>query len=149
MQQFVAVPFIFKQHISWGDMDAFNHVNNVQYYRYIENARIGYFERLNQIQTEFYTVVSSSSCRYLRPVTYPDILAIGVNVEEIRSSAFRMTYQLYSEKQQTLVAQGEVVVVCMDAKTQQKTTIPEYFKQAIIELEKTVNHQVILVNNKS
>ena len=30
-----------------GDMDAFGHVNNVQYYRYIESARIAYLMASN------------------------------------------------------------------------------------------------------
>ena len=40
-------PVIFEQKIAWGDMDAFGHVNNVMYYRYMESARIGYFDQLD------------------------------------------------------------------------------------------------------
>lgn len=29
--------------ILWGDMDALQHVNNVQFFRYLESARIAYF----------------------------------------------------------------------------------------------------------
>ena len=36
----VAIP------VAWGDMDAFQHVNNTVYFRYFESARIAYFERL-------------------------------------------------------------------------------------------------------
>ena len=31
--------------IRWGDMDAMGHVNNTVYFRYMEQARIGWFER--------------------------------------------------------------------------------------------------------
>lgn len=37
-------PIVYEQKVAWGDMDAFGHVNNVQYYRYIESARIAYFD---------------------------------------------------------------------------------------------------------
>ena len=30
--------------VIWGDMDAFQHVNNTVYFRYFENVRIEYFE---------------------------------------------------------------------------------------------------------
>ena len=33
-------PIVFEQRVAWGDMDAFGHVNNVIYYRYIESARL-------------------------------------------------------------------------------------------------------------
>ncbi len=37
-------PIVFEQRVAWGDMDAFGHVNNVIYYRYIESARLYYLE---------------------------------------------------------------------------------------------------------
>lgn len=39
-------PIIHQQPIHWGEMDAFNHLNNVVYYRYAESARIGYLQAL-------------------------------------------------------------------------------------------------------
>ncbi|EXW96619.1 thioesterase superfamily protein, partial [Acinetobacter baumannii 44327_4] len=56
-----------------------------------------------------YTVVASSQCKYLKPVFYPDVLKVGVRVEELRKSAFRMAYILWSESQQQIVATGEAV----------------------------------------
>lgn len=73
-------------------MDAFGHVNNVMYYRYIENARIAYFDQLNVFGQDVLTVVASSQCKYLKPAFYPDVLHIGARVEEIRNSAMRMRY---------------------------------------------------------
>ena len=40
-------PVVYEQSVAWGDMDAFGHVNNVIYYRYIESARIRYFDQLD------------------------------------------------------------------------------------------------------
>ena len=40
-------PYIYTQAVVWGEMDAFNHVNNVVYYRYAESARIEYLRLLN------------------------------------------------------------------------------------------------------
>lgn len=37
-------PVIATFPIAWGDMDAFQHVNNTRYFRYFEDARIAYFE---------------------------------------------------------------------------------------------------------
>ena len=39
-------PVIVKIPVIWGDMDSFQHVNNVIYFRYFESARIQYFETL-------------------------------------------------------------------------------------------------------
>ena len=78
-------PVIFEQKIAWGDMDAFGHVNNVMYYRYMESARIWYFDQLDIFSYDVNTVVASNQCKYLKPIFYPDVLHIGVRVEELRN----------------------------------------------------------------
>lgn len=113
MKELSVYPVIYDQKVAWGDMDAFGHVNNVQYYRYIESSRILYMENVNILTPNIYTVVASSQCKYLKPVFYPDVLKVGVRVEELRKSAFRMAYILWSESQQQIVATGEAVMVCV------------------------------------
>jgi acyl-CoA thioester hydrolase len=127
--------FIYSQVVSWGDMDAFGHVNNVVYYRYIENARIAYLDQVGLLSYPIHIVVASSQCKYLSPVTYPDILNIRVEVLELRNSAFSMRYLLWSEAQQKHIAEAEVVIVCVDQNTGQKVTMPEQLKRELLILK--------------
>lgn len=135
-------PIIYEQQVAWGDMDAFAHVNNVIYYRYIESARIYYMEALNLAVKEINTVVASNQCKYIAPVFYPDRIKIGVRVEEIRNSAFRMSYLLYSEKQEKVVAIADAVIVCVDKHSMLKATLPDLIRQKIIATELSINHQL-------
>ncbi len=135
-------PIIHTQPVAWGDMDAFGHVNNVMYYRYIESARIRYMDELNVFQHDVYTVVASNQCKYIRPVFYPDQLKIGARVEEMRNSALRMSYLLWSEQQQAIVALGEAVMVCVDKENMLKMPIPEIIRQKVTKIELMVNHQI-------
>ena len=135
-------PVVYEQSVAWGDMDAFGHVNNVMYYRYIESARIRYMDELSIFQQDIYTVVASNQCKYIRPVFYPDQLKIGVRVEEVRNSAFRMSYLLWSETQQTVVALAEAVIVCVNKDSMLKTEIPEIICHKITEIELSVNHLI-------
>lgn len=128
-------PIVYEQKVAWGDMDAFGHVNNVQYYRYIESARIAYFDALNVLAEDILTVVASNQCKYLKPVFYPDQLKIYTRIEEMRNSAIRMHYVLYSMQQNQVVAEGEAVVVFVDKIEMKKTTIPVILRQKIIDLE--------------
>lgn len=143
MSQLTQFPVIYEQKVAWGDMDAFGHVNNVMYYRYIESARIAYFDLLNVFDQDVVTVVASSQCKYLKPVFYPDVLHIGARVEEIRNSAMRMHYVLYSTQQQTVVADGEAVIVFVDKLEMKKTLIPEQLRQAILALESSVQNNLM------
>lgn len=133
---------IHTQHVAWGDMDAFGHVNNVMYYRYIESARINYFDALNIFEQKVLTVVASNQCKYLRPVFYPDQLKIAVRVDELRNSAMRMTYQLFSTAQNALVATAEAVIVCVDQENMQKAAIPEDIREKILKMEHAVGHLI-------
>ncbi|MDK8756367.1 thioesterase family protein [Acinetobacter radioresistens] len=142
MTKLTDYPVIYEQNVAWGDMDAFGHVNNVIYYRYIESARICYLDSLNIFKLDINTVVASSQCKYLKPVFYPDQLKIGVRVEEIRNSAFRMNYLIWSSVQQQNVALGEAVIVCVDKENMQKTLIPEIIREKIIKIEKTVKYDL-------
>ena len=143
MSQLTQFPIIYEQKVAWGDMDAFGHVNNVMYYRYIESARIAYFDLLNIFDQNVVTVVASSQCKYLKPVFYPDVLHVGAKVEEIRNSAIRMHYVLYSTQQQAIVADGEAVIVFVDKLEMKKTLIPERARQAILDLENSVQNHLM------
>ncbi|KJV42559.1 acyl-CoA thioesterase [Acinetobacter indicus] len=138
--QLTDYPVIHQQVVAWGDMDALGHVNNVMYYRYIESARIHYMDQIRMMQQSFSTVVASNQCKYMRPVFYPDTLKIGVRVEEIRNSAFRMHYILWSEQQQAVVASAEAIMVCVNSESMQKMPLPESIRQRILALENSVGH---------
>lgn len=140
-------PVILDQNVAWGDMDAFGHINNVMYYRYIESSRILYFRSLNTYQQGVLTVIASNQCKYLKPVFYPDVLKVAARVEELRNSAARMHYVLYSETQKEIVATAEAVVVFVDPVEMKKTLIPKQIRESIIQLEQTVNHDLKLGNN--
>lgn len=143
MDALIQYPIIYEQKVVWGDMDAFGHVNNVIYYRYIESARIYYFDQLDILAENINTVVASNQCSYIRPVVYPDTLKIGVRIEELRNSAFRMHYCLYSEQQNQVVASAEAVVVCVDKINMKKTALPQHTRARIIQLEKTAGRDLL------
>lgn len=142
MSLFNEYPIVHEQNVAWGDMDAFGHVNNVMYYRYIESARINYFDALNIFEQKVLTVVASNQCKYLRPVFYPDQLKIAVRVDELRNSAMRMTYQLFSTAQNALVATAEAVIVCVDQENMQKAAIPEDIREKILKMEHAVGNLI-------
>jgi acyl-CoA thioester hydrolase len=142
MNPLTQFPIVYEQKVAWGDMDAFGHVNNVMYYRYIESARIEYFDCLNVFDQDVLTVVASSQCKYLKPVFYPDVLHIGARVEEMRNSAIRMHYVLFSQQQQQIVADGEAVIVFVDKVEMKKALIPQQLRKVIIDLEATVHNDL-------
>ena len=130
--------------VAWGDMDAFQHLNNVVYFRYFESARIAYFEKINFLEvmdkTGIGPILASTQCRFKLPVTYPDRVTVGAKVASMEQDRFTMKYAVISQKHEKLAAVGEGILVTFDYKNNQKARIPDDIKNDIIELEKSVAH---------
>lgn len=134
---------VYVQTIAWGEMDAFNHLNNVVFYRYAESARISYLHHLQLFADDQIILLARSSCDYLRPVLFPDTVLIGVRCQKLGNTSLTMQYAYFSQQQQKMVAMAESVIVRMDGKTQQKNPWTHEQRQAIMDLEASVNHTPI------
>jgi acyl-CoA thioester hydrolase len=133
-------PIIYAQPIHWGEMDAFNHLNNVVYYRYAESARIVYLQALGMFDGSMITMLAQSSCQYLRPVTFPDTLLLGVRCQRLGTTSIVIEYSYYSCAQQAVVANAEAVIVRLDSLGEQKLPWTEEERARLLALEKKVGH---------
>lgn len=133
--------FQLEMNVEWGDMDALQHVNNVEYFKYFQKARIAYFEKNNSdnlfTESRISTILASTQCKFIYPLKYPDNIVIGARVDSIANDYFTMKYAVISNNNQRLVAIGDAKVVMFDYEKNKKTSIPEVIKERIIELEKT------------
>ena len=132
-------PIIYETDVVWGDMDAFQHVNNVVYFRYFESARVHYFQRTELMEemrsTGLGPIVHSQSCRYRFPLSFPDRIRVGVRIPGLGEDRFPMQYRLISVKHQVVAAEGEVLVVMFDYGRNQKTLLPAAIRVAIARVE--------------
>ena len=122
-------PLIIDFDLRWGEMDAFNHINNVAYFRYFECARIAYFEQ-TQIMSDMRKqkigpILAETQCQYRRPLTYPDRIKVGAVIDELHSHGFMQRYAVYSSEQDAIATQGYGRIVLLDYKTQQKVAVSD------------------------
>lgn len=121
--------------LAWGEMDAFQHLNNIIYFRYFETARIAFFEKMKMTKRGLPQgvgpILASTSCRFKAPLAYPDTLYVGVRILEIGADRFKLEHLVVSEKLQKVAAVGEVVVVSYDYSAQAKTDLPESWRRRL------------------
>ena len=114
--------------VQWIDMDAFQHVNNKEYFRYFEKIRIDYFEErgfmANMEENAVGPIVSSTQCRFKFPLKYPDRIIIGVYISDLETDRFLMNYGIFSLKHQRVAAVGDAQVVCFDYRVNKKAPLP-------------------------
>ncbi len=133
-------PVITEQTVIWGDMDAFQHVNNTVYFRYFETARIAYFDQVGikglMEETGVGPILAHTQCQFKIPLTYPDTISIGARVSELEDSKFSMEYRVVSHQHQKVAAQGSGLVVAFNYQTNQKVHVPKELRAAIEELQR-------------
>jgi acyl-CoA thioester hydrolase len=138
--QLAGFPIIVELDVAWGDMDSYAHVNNVVYFRYFENARIAYLDRIGwsalKLEVGLGPILHSTSARFRKAVTYPDHLLVGARAAELQADRVRFEFRLISTKLSAIACEGEGIVVSYDYRGETKCPIPEAIRNAIEALEK-------------
>jgi len=123
--------------VQWGEMDAAQHVNNGIYFRWGETSRIAYFDKMGfEVSGEVGFILGWQDCKYIRPVTYPDKITMGIKVVEVGKDFFNMETHFFSEKLNRLVAISKQKVVTYDYKNLCKVEVPDAMKKVIKGIEK-------------
>ncbi len=123
----------------WGEMDAFQHVNNVSYVRWAESGRVAYFDRLGLMDSKHARgigpIVAKLSIEYRRPVTYPDTIRVETTVKRIGNTSFTMASRIRSEALGAEVATTEEVIVLLDYRAGKPAPLEAELRAAIHALE--------------
>ena len=118
--------------LRWGDMDAMGHVNNTLYFRYMEQARIGWFEALVPHAEAWKStgiVIVNASCNFRKPMNYPGTVEVKVFAGAPGGSSVPTFYELSIENE--LYADGAAVVVFIDMQAQKPVRIPERIRSLL------------------
>lgn len=125
--------------VQWGEMDAYQHVNNVTYLRWFETGRAAYFDeaRLWKRGTpdEVGPIFHSVQCRYRVPLTYPDEVEIGVRVVDVGFDRFTVEHVIFSRTHDCIAAEGRGVIVAYDYQAKTKAPLPPSWLEAFRRIE--------------
>lgn len=104
--------------VRWGDMDAFNHVNNASYLRFIEEARVAWFRALVPeawADVECAPILAAATVNYRRPIGWPERLRITLLAEKLGTKSLTLGHRVESATQDGLLyADGHTVMVWVD-----------------------------------
>ena len=121
-------------HLRWGDLDAFNHVNNATMLKLLEEARVRVFwspivgEEAPDtavieagLDARELTLIARQEIEYLAPVPYRrDPLDVQMWFGKLGGSSVEVCYEVYSpatDAEQKLYARASSAVVLVDAET--------------------------------
>jgi acyl-CoA thioester hydrolase len=119
--------------IRWGDMDAQGHVNNTVYFRYMEQARIGWFDALvpaGEAWKDTGIVIANASCNFRRAINYPGTVEVKLYVGKPGGSSVPTYYEMRVGNEDLIYADGAAVVVFIDSVKQARGLSERVFARA-------------------
>lgn len=125
--------------IRFADMDIMGHVNNANYLTYMESARIKYFndvigDKINWSKNGF--ILAKAIVDFKAPVYLRDEeIIVYTKCSKIGNKSFDLSYTLVKAGNQQEVAGGSTTLVAYDYGENKTITIPEEWKEKIIEFE--------------
>lgn len=121
--------------IRWGDMDAFGHVNNTVYFRYMEEARVTWFGKLGigggngEGQGP---VVVNASMEFLRQLHYPGDVIARLSAAKPGRSSFDTAFELTcSDDPERVYARGAARCVWVDYALGKSVPLPDLLRNTI------------------
>ena len=117
--------------VRWGDLDAFNHVNNARYLTFLEQARIEWFETIGEpwVTDEYAPVLVSSLLNYKRPIEYPASVFVELFTEKLGNSSVVIGHRIVAADG-TLHCDGNVVAVWVSRRDGRPTALPDGVRRA-------------------
>ena len=120
--------------VRWGDMDAYGHVNNTVYFRYMEQVRVEWLEQAGSAvsaDNPVAPVIINAACTFLVPVNYPATVIVRMYDGEPERSSVMTWYELLVEGDERLYAEGSAKVVWMNPQTGKSVPLPAAVRAAV------------------
>lgn len=119
--------------VRWGDMDALGHINNCEYFRYSESARLRYFEELFGAGGSVFAegegpILADIGCAFHEQVIYPAKLDIGVAITRVGRSSLDLITPIFRAGEAHAVADVRAVLVWFDYAKQTPAPVPDVLR---------------------
>ena len=121
--------------VRWGDMDALGHVNNTVYFRFAEQARIDWLEKLgiaDIVAVDEGPVIINASCTFFKPITYPASVEVTTLIGKPGRSSLPTFYEMRcvgNGDNETLYAEGAAMVVWWNPRTGKSLPLPDFIRR--------------------
>ncbi len=121
----------------WMDNDVYGHVNNVVYYSYFDTVINEYLIRAGGLDIHRGDTIGlaiETTCRFHRPLAFPDGVDAGLRVGKLGNSSVRYEIGLFRAGEEEPAAIGHFVHVFVDRLSRRPVSIPPAIRAALARL---------------
>ena len=126
--------FVTEVPLRWGDMDAMAHLNNVMYFRLMEEARIQWFQHFGfpTLPTSEAPILAHAACDFVRAMNYPGVALVRQTVTRVGRSSVEMKLAIEKKDEPGVIyATGRTVIVWYDYAAGKSKPWPEAIRVTI------------------
>jgi acyl-CoA thioester hydrolase len=126
--------------VRYGDLDPQGHVNNAKHLTYFEQARVAYMIGLglftrDQSFMKIGVIVADVHITYLAPVYFGQNIKVGVHTAKIGNKSMTWEQNIVDAETGRELSKGELVIVTYDYETGKTISVPQEWREKIIEFE--------------
>jgi acyl-CoA thioester hydrolase len=114
--------------IRFCETDLLGHVNNNNFFVYMEDSRIHFFDALDLVMEDWNFILASITCDFIKQVYFKQTLIIKSTVTKIGNSSFHLEQRMIEKDSGELVAKGSSVIVHFDFEKQKSSPLSEDMK---------------------
>jgi acyl-CoA thioester hydrolase len=131
-------PFSYTDRVRFGDLDAMRHLNNVAFLQFFESARIAYIatvvpDHRPEAPDDFGLIFAECHINYRAPAFYDEEIRTWIRPDDVKRSSFRVHFEMRSDGDERLLAEGYGVLVGYDYAAGKATALPERLKAALAQ----------------
>lgn len=129
------LPLLIRVHVStrWGDMDAYNHVNNSVFATYLEEARLRWFQTFDGPWADDTAapVIAAMNISFRRSIEWPAELTVELFAGRAGRSSLTMPFRMFDRGDPSILyADGDTVLVWTSPKLGTSVPLPDHVRRA-------------------
>ncbi|MDB5968031.1 MAG: thioesterase [Hydrocarboniphaga sp.] len=121
----------------WMDGDPYGHVNNVQYYSFIDTVVTTMLIDRQVLRGPHWDAIGltiESQCNYHQPITFPEAIDAGLRIGRIGNSSLRYEVALFRQGDSQPAATAHFVHVFVDPDSRRPVPLVAAVREAMTEL---------------
>ncbi|KAK7033031.1 Thioesterase/thiol ester dehydrase-isomerase [Favolaschia claudopus] len=127
-------PYFLSYRTRWSDNDQYSHVNNSAYNLWFDSIINTYFIEhcaMDPATTKRMGLVISSTCDFFAPLSFPQIVDLGLRVNKLGNSSMVYETAVFAEGSDVPAAVGTYTLVFVDRATSRSAPMEPQMRQAL------------------
>ncbi|MDC1221420.1 acyl-CoA thioesterase [Salibacteraceae bacterium] len=130
-------PHVIDIRLDWSEVDSFQHVNNVAYFKYAQSARVALCDSVgiavDAASTKPGFLVAKSECEFLSPLNYPGVIQVRSVVTKLGTTSIGISHEIFEENGQCSAKLKDVIVL-YDFHSKRKVAISDELRNQLLNI---------------